>query len=269
MWEILHVENLWSHYGSLFVPSPSIKSSRRNLLQEKNLLFIFLLIKCPVISQSCCLLYNKISATSKFKPAGAVKTSSHFKWFLYLSQFHELKYRVSPSFWRPHCASSGRHEGLLTPCIPEIRGQQQCAPLVKSCWPLEGGLVWKQVLIFRMWLVLITTPSSHLHEPWNVFQSRGLDVICHHRPAAQADHSCISAFLSRPEKRIRTVMRSTFVRAFTFNDMVTTPRNYIDHLKNERQAQSSLLCSWELQSLCLGYTWMSLCSEKKNIFTSN
>lgn len=53
-------------------------------------------------------------------------------------------------------------------------------------------------------------------------------------------------------------MHSTFVRAFTFNDMVTTPRNYIDHLKNERQAQSSLLCS-----LCLGYTWMSLCSEKK------
>lgn len=59
--------------------------------KKKNLLFIFLLIKCPVMFQSCCLLYNKISATNKFKPAGAVKTSSHFKWFLYLSQFHELK----------------------------------------------------------------------------------------------------------------------------------------------------------------------------------
>lgn len=131
-----------------------------------------------------------------------MKTCLHFKWFLSLSPFHELTSRVSPSLHKPSCAFSGRYEGLLTPYIPEIRGQQQCAPLVKSCWPLGGGLVWKQVLIFRMWLFLITRPSSHRHVSWNVFQSRGLGRICHHYLAAQADHSDILAFLSGPERSI-------------------------------------------------------------------
>lgn len=40
-----------------------------------------------------------------------------------------------PLLYQQHCASvsSGGHERLLTPYIPEIRGQQVGALLVKSC----------------------------------------------------------------------------------------------------------------------------------------
>lgn len=63
-------------------------------------------------------------------------------------------------------------------------------------------------------------------------------------------------------------MHSTFVRAFTFNDMVTTPRNYIDHLKNERQAQSSLLCSLRATEF-VSRIYMDVFMLRKKIFTSN
>lgn len=82
---------------------------------------------------------------------------------------------------------------------------QRSATVCPTCEKLltfARGLVWKQVLIFRMWLFLITRPSSHLHVSWNVFQSRGLDGICHHCLAAQADHSDILACLSGPERSI-------------------------------------------------------------------
>lgn len=63
-------------------------------------------------------------------------------------------------------------------------------------------------------------------------------------------------------------MHSTFVRAFTFNDMVTTPRNYIDHLKNEHQAQSSLLCSLRATEF-VSRIYMDVFMLRKKIFTSN
>lgn len=133
------------------------------------------------------------------------------------------------------------HQGLLTSYIPAIRGQQLGAPLVKKLLTSGRKLVWKKVLIFRMWLVLIAATSSHLDVSWNAFWPMGLEVICHHwkRCSSLFLHLCISPL---HVKQNITLHPPPFTFKFSCVQHLSgpspwmtwsTPRNYTSHMESE------------------------------------
>ena len=133
--------------------------------------------------------------------------------------------------------SSGGHQSLLTPLHSRNQGSATGCPAREKLLTSGRELVWKQVLIFKMWLVVIATTSPHHNVPWNVFWARGLKVICHHWSVVQVAYSYIlalppwtqnktsqSAFLFFSHLNFHVF---TICQGFTFNDIVKAPRNYI------------------------------------------
>lgn len=78
-------------------------------------------------------------------------------------------------------------------------GVSNWAPDCEKLLTSGRELVWKQVLIFKMWLVVIAATSPHHNVSWNVFWARGLKVICHHWSVVQAAHSYILALPPTPD----------------------------------------------------------------------
>lgn len=107
-----------------------------------------------------------------------------------------VKRKCDPLLYQQCCGSTsfGGHRSLLTPYIPET-GVSNWVPRLWKAVDLWEGACMEASVNFQNVTVVIAATSSHHNVPWNVFSSRGLEVICHHWSVVQAAHSCILALL--------------------------------------------------------------------------